>query len=182
MSNFFVFPFNQNHKTRFKKNWKQISKISKVFEFQTCSGVARYFKDKLFKVVNETKLTVTSFDKSFNNVISKGQMDILVRFLNSAKNSVSTPYVNSVFMRKATVTDVLENLEVASKGLNKNKFIQVSSGPNVNLKFLELLAGKPKYDSLNELISICTRTFDTVIRAFQNAENSTIWNIKNYYV
>ena len=109
-------------------------------------------------------------------------MDILVRFLNSAKNSVSTPYVNSVFMRKATVTDVLENLEVASKGLNKNKFIQVSSGPNVNLKFLELLAGKPKYDSLNELISICTRTFDTVIRAFQNAENSTIWNIKNYYV
>ena len=109
-------------------------------------------------------------------------MDILVRFLNSAKNSVSTPYVNSVFMRKATVTDVLENLEVASKGLNKNKFIQVSSGPNVNLKFLELLAGKPKYDSLNELISICTRTFDMVIRAFQNAENSTIWNIKNYYV
>ena len=71
--------------------------------------------------MNETKLTVTSFDKSFNNVISKGQMDILVRFLNSAKNSVSTPYVNSVFLRKATVTDVLENLEVASKGLNKKK-------------------------------------------------------------
>ena len=70
-------------------------------------------------------------------------MDVLVRFWNTAKNRVSTSYVNSVFMGKVTAPDVLENFEVASEGLNKNKFIQVSShGPDVNLKFLDLLAEK----------------------------------------
>ena len=54
----------------------------------------------------------------------------------------------------------------------------LSDGPNVNLKFLELLAGKCKDDGLNKLISITTCSLHTVNRAFQNAENSTIWNIK----
>ena len=45
-------------------------------------------------------------------------MDVLVRFWNTVENRVSTHYVNSVFKRKATVPDVLENFEVASKGLN----------------------------------------------------------------
>ena len=75
-------------------------------------------------------------------------------------------------MQKATVPDVPENFGAASKRLNSNKLIQVSSdGPNVNLKFLELLAEKRKDDGLNELISMGTCSFHTVNRAFQNEEN-----------
>ena len=68
-------------------------------------------------------------------------MEVLVRFWNTAENRVSTRYINRVFMGKVTAPAVLDNFEAASEGLNKNKFIQASSdGPNVNLKFLELLA------------------------------------------
>ena len=100
-------------------------------------------------------------------------MDVLVRFWSSAENRVSTHYVNSVFMGKATASDVLENFEAVSEGLNKNKFIQVSSDdPNVNLKFLELLAEKCKDDSLNELIPIGTCRLHMVNGAFQNLSPS----------
>ena len=82
-------------------------------------------------------------------------------------------------MGKATAPHVIENFEAASKGLNKNKFTQVSSdGPNVNLKFLEFLAEEHKHDGLNEFIYIGACSLRTVNRAFQNAENSTIWNIE----
>ena len=82
-------------------------------------------------------------------------------------------------MGKATAPHVIENFEAASKGLNKNKFTQVSSdGPNVNLKFLEFLAEEHKHDGLNEFIYIGACSLRTVNRAFQNAENSNIWNIE----
>ena len=61
-------------------------------------GLAPYFKDRLLNVLNETKFIVTSFDESFNKVISNGQMNVLVRFWNTAENRVSTRYVNSVFL------------------------------------------------------------------------------------
>ena len=63
--------------------------------------------------------------------------------------------------------------------LNYQKCNQTSSdGPNVNLKFLDLLIEKRRHDCLNELISIGTCGLHTVTRVFQNAENSTDWNIK----
>ena len=39
-----------------------------------CHRLAPYFKDRLLKVLNETKF-VTYFDESFNKVISKGRSD-----------------------------------------------------------------------------------------------------------
>ena len=109
-----------------------------------------------------TKFIVTSLDESFNKVISKGQIDVLFRIWNTAENRVSTRYVNSVLMGKATAPDVLENFEAVSIGLNKNKFIQLSSdGRNVNSKFLEL-GEKCKDDGFNELISIGTCSLHTV--------------------
>ena len=82
-------------------------------------------------------------------------------------------------MGKVTAPDVLENFEAAGEGLNKNKFIQLlSDGPNVNFKLLELLTETRKDDGLNDLISIGTCSLHTVNRAFQNAENSTMRNIK----
>ena len=128
-----------------------------------------YFKDRLLNVLNAARFIVTSFDESFNIVISKGQIDVLVRFWNTAESRVSARYINSVSIRKATAPDFLENVETVSEGLNTNKFIQLSSdGPNVKLtmKFLELIAEKCKNDGLNELISIGTCSLHTVNIAF----------------
>ena len=47
------------------------------------------------------------------------------------------------------------------------------------MKFLDILNEKRRNECLNELISIGTCGLHTVSRAFQNAENSTDWNIKN---
>ena len=150
------------------------SKIAKQFQmsktkasYLICRELAPEFKGRLLNLLNETKFIVKSFDESFNKVISKGQMDVLVRFLNTTENRVSTHYVNSVFMGKVTAANVLENYEAASEGFNNNKFIQVSSDvPNLNLTFLELLAEKRKDDGLNEPISIGTCSLHTVSRAF----------------
>ena len=74
---------------------------------------------------------------------------------------------------------MLQKFEDANFGLAKQKCIQISSdGPNVHLTFLSLLNEKRRDECLNELISIGTCGLHTVSRAFQNAENSTDWNMK----
>ena len=109
-------------------------------------------------------------------------MDVLVRFWDSSVNKVSTRYVNSEFLGKSSAVDVLQKFEDASFELPKQRCIQISSdGPNVNLKFLDILNEKRINECLNELISIDTCGLHTVIRAFQNAEIQQIGISKKFY-
>ena len=74
---------------------------------------------------------------------------------------------------------MLQKFEDPSFELPNQKCIQISfDGPNVNLKFLDFLNEKCGNECFYELISIGTFGLHTVSRAFQNAENSTDWNIK----
>ena len=108
-------------------------------------------------IVKQTPYIVISFDESYNNVIKRGQMDVLVRFWDSIVNKVSTQYVNIEFLGKYSASDVLQKFKDAYFELPKQKCIQISSdGPNVNLKFLNLLNEKRRNECLNELISIGT--------------------------
>ena len=76
-------------------------------------------------------------------------MDVLVRYLDVRLNKVNTRYVKCEFMGKAVANDVLAKFEAASSELDRTKFIQVSSdGPNVSLKFLELLCKKCQDEDL----------------------------------
>ena len=122
-----------------------------------CYWLAPFFKLNLLDVVQQTPYMVISFDESYNNVIKRSQMDVLVRFWDSNMNKVSTRYVNSEFLGKSSAVDVLQEFEDASFKLPKQKCIQTfSDGPNVNLKFLDLLNEKRRDDCLNELVSIGT--------------------------
>ena len=68
--------------------------------------------------------------------------DVVVRFWDSNVNKISS------------AVDVLKKFEDASFELPQQKCIQISSnGPNVNLKFLNLVNEKHRNDCLNELIS-----------------------------
>ena len=127
-------------------------------------------------MVKQTPYIVISFDGSYNNVIKRDQMDVLVLvcFYDSNLIKVSTRYVNSEFLGKSSAVDVLQKFEDGNFDLAKQKRIQISpDGPNVNLTFLSLLNEKRRDECLNELISIGTCGLHTVSRAFQNAENST---------
>ena len=108
-------------------------------------------------IVKETPDIVIFLDESYNNVIKRAQMDVLIRLWDSNVNKVSTRYVNSEFLGKSSAVDVLQKFEDASFELPKQKCIQISSdGPNVSLNFLDLLNEKCRNEHLDELVSIGT--------------------------
>ena len=65
-----------------------------------CYELAPFFKLNLLDIVKQTPYIVISFDESYNNVIKRAQMDVLVRFWDSSVNKVPTRYVNSGFLGK----------------------------------------------------------------------------------
>ena len=106
-------------------------------------GLAPHFKEMLLDNLKEVPHFVPCYNKWYNSVIKKGQMDVLVRCWYVNLNKVSTCYSSSQFMCKAAAEDALAKFESASSDLYKSKFMQVSSGrPNVNLEFLDLLNEK----------------------------------------
>ena len=97
--------------------------------YVTYYGLAPYFKEMLLDQLRKASYIVPCFDESYNSVIKKGQMDVLVRYWDVRLNKVNTRYVKSELR--------LQQM------MYLPKFMQVSSdGPNVNLKFLELLCEK----------------------------------------
>ena len=131
--------------------------------YVTYYGLAPYFNEMLLDELKKASYIVPCFDESYNGVIKKGQMDVLVRYWDVRLNKVNTRYVKSEFMGKAASNDVIAKFEAASSELERTKFVQVSSdGPNVNLKFLELLCEKRQDEDLKKLIFIGTCGLYTV--------------------
>ena len=64
-------------------------------------GLAPYIKNLLLEGVHEVKYYSLSFDDSYNRIMKKGQMDLLIRFWDSAKDRVQTRYLDSPFLEKA---------------------------------------------------------------------------------
>ena len=90
-------------------------------------------------------------------------MDIFIQFWDEDKKKVDTRYFNSSFLDGATVTDIQEVFMSGIKELDKNNFLQISSdGPNVNLKFLELMAENRENEQLSPLVDIGTCGLYTV--------------------
>ena len=56
-----------------------------------------FFKLNLLDILKQTPYIVISFGESYNNVIKRGQMDVLVYLWDSNMNKVSTQYVNVSF-------------------------------------------------------------------------------------
>jgi len=68
-------------------------------------------------------------------------MDILIRYWNAESKISETRYLDSQFLEGAKATQILETFINGVKDLDPNHLLQISSdGPNVNLKFLELIA------------------------------------------
>ena len=74
-------------------------------------------------------------------------MDILISFWAEDNKKVDIRYFNSSFLDRSTSTDIQEAFMSGIKELDKNNFLQISSdGPNVNSKFLELMAENRETD------------------------------------
>ena len=78
-------------------------------------GLAPYVKNLLPESVDEVKYSL-SFDESYNRIMKKGQMDLLIRFWDSAKDRVQTRYLDSSCLGKASANDIYEKFTSAAKG------------------------------------------------------------------
>ena len=82
-------------------------------------------------------------------------MDILIRFWAKDNKKVDIRYFNSSFLDRATSTDIQEAFMSGIKELDKNNFLQIfSDGPNLNLKFLELMAENRETEELSPLMDV----------------------------
>ena len=89
-------------------------------------------------------------------------MDILFRFWDE-DNKVDIGYFDSSFFDGATATNIQEAFTSGIKEHDKNNFLQIpSDGPNLNLKFLELMAENRETEELSPLTDIGTSGLHTV--------------------
>ena len=91
--------------------------------YVTYYGLAPYFKEMLLDELKKANYIVPCFDESYNSVIKKVQMDVLVRYWGIRLNKVNTRYVKSEFMGKVAANDVLAKFEAASSELDRTKLI-----------------------------------------------------------
>ena len=117
---------------------KQISlSISKML-YLICHGLGPYFC-QLLSCLEKCDFLVVSFEKAFNEVSKKGQMDLMSKYWDENTNRVPVRYLNSAFMGHPTSEDILESFKFALNPIDIRKIIQISmDGPGVNWKFLEL--------------------------------------------
>ena len=71
-------------------------------------GPAPYVKKLPLESVDEVKYYSSSFDESYNKIMKKGQMNLLIRFWDSAKDRVQTRYLDSSFLGKASANDIYD--------------------------------------------------------------------------
>lgn len=153
----------------------QKSKIA----YEITYGLAPYFANELLSVVRECRHFVISFDESLNKIAQRQQMDLIIRFWDLVENSVQTRYLTSVFLSRATASDLLKGLTSSLAGLELKKILQISmDGPNVNFKLLKLLKSelRPGLDD-PKFLDIGSCGIHTLHCAFKAGIKGTGWSL-----
>jgi hypothetical protein len=143
-------------------------------------GLSIYFQNLLLSTLSTVPYYTVSFDESLNPIFQKGQMDLLVRFWDDKADMVSTRYLKSEFMGRATAVDVLQTFSSGISDIDKSKILQVSSdGPNVNLLFLNNLTEQRKEEELDPLIDIGTCGLHTIHGSLKAGAKASDWGLNN---
>ena len=151
-------------------------------------GLAPYFKSLLKNDLLKTDFLVYSFDESLNDATQTTEMDLHVRFWDSAENKVKVRYYDSTFLGHATHTDILDHFKSITDTIPSEKLYQISmDGPNVNLKFYKEFSALYKENNFHSLVNIGTCSLHTVHGSFRSGVAATGWGIKKvlkgaYYV
>ena len=75
--------------------------------YLACFGMYPYFHELLIEKIRAVKYYTLSFDKSWNQINRKKQMDMIVKFWDSKSNKVTERYFNPEFIGHATAADML---------------------------------------------------------------------------
>ena len=142
-------------------------------------GIYPYFKELLKTEVNDSPFIVACFDESLNQKTQNCELDLHIRYWDVNNKRSQTRFWTSAFMGHSTHKDILENFESCVQGLDITKLTQVSmDGPNVNLKFLNVLQKQRAENQLSQLVDIGTCNLHIVHGAFQAGAVASDWGLK----
>ena len=139
-----------------------------------------YFSAQLLDQAKECDWFVISFDETFNRVLHKEQMDVVIKFFCDTNGIAKTRYLSSQFMGRATAHDIQVNLQSALKDFDLRKLVQVSmDGPSTNIKFLKEFVQDRSvtYPNAPDLIDIGVCSLHVLHGAFRTGIKATGWKI-----
>lgn len=146
---------------------KSFSCGEKKCAYVTCYGLRLFFQSSLQREIENSDYYVVLFDESMNEFLQQKQMDVHVRFWNSA-HKVETKYLTSMFMGHATAENLKEKLLKALEPLPLRKIVQVSmDGPNVNLKLFRSLQADLLENHQVQCVDLGTCGLHTVHNAYK---------------
>ena len=70
-------------------------------------GLGPHFENILLEAINKSSWYSVSFDESYNDIINKSQMDIVVRYI--FNNRVVSQYLTTKFLGHTTTEDLKES-------------------------------------------------------------------------
>ena len=122
--------------------------VNLLMAYMTTFGLAPYFTDILVNQLHEVHFYSLSFDESYNSILKKEQLDVLVRFYDADREKVVDRYLCSKFLGHTRADNILDSLREAIHELELEKIINIGmDGPAVNHRLLRLLNEERKlYD------------------------------------
>ena len=135
-------------------------------------GLGPHFENILLKAINKSSWYSVYFDESYNDIINKSQMDIVVRYI--FNNKVVSQYLTTKFLGHTTAEDLKESLLSALQNLDESKLVQISmDGPNSNWSMYRKIKDYRKEKDLSELVNIGSCSLHIAHRAFELGADAT---------
>ncbi|KAK3914496.1 Purine nucleoside phosphorylase DeoD-type [Frankliniella fusca] len=147
-------------------------------------GVAPFLRKQLFDTFAVCDYVTIGFDEALNEVNTKKQMDLVVRFWDPVSDLVSTRYLTSVFLQSATATDLRLGIKNAIGEDLERKLLQISmDGPTVNFKMLKDYQQELKEDyGGNSMVDLGSCGLHVVHGAFKTGVNAVQWDLKEFLI
>ena len=116
-------------------------------------GIAPVFKEELITTVNKSPFYSIGFNESLNHMLQDKQMDIHFPFWDLEKSQAEKRFLTSMFLKKATVEDLRQELLHGIINPDPNKMsMLLMDGPSVNWLVLKLVNEHRKLNKLAKLI------------------------------
>ena len=156
---------------------KGFASSSSKCSYVICHGIAPFFKTLLLDEL-KALFYVMSYDESLNHITQTDQMDLIVQFWDNNKKRVQVRYFDSGFLGNTGGKQLLEKFHELTEKLIPTRLIQISmGGPNVNWKFLELLAESRLEAEVPSLINIGNCGIHVMHGAFKTDAKASGWGV-----
>ena len=124
-------PFQKMFPDSAEANYFSLSKTKCAYTVQF--GIAPYFKNELLQAANDSPFHAILFNESFNSNLQQSQMDVHVRFWDSASGKAISRYLTFQFLKSLNASNLLKHLSEALNPIHQKKMTTLSmDGPSVN--------------------------------------------------